>query len=110
MKDWVIMAATGITLVLLVRLNRKVNDMPKQEDVDLIVSNLTQISASVAGIATDQQELKELLEAAQEEADVDLSEAIALSTSLVERTQQLDASFPVPEVPREGEDGEGDPA
>lgn len=77
--------------------------MATQEDVDLIVNNLTQISESVTGIAQDQQALNdkitELNELIEDGNDVDLSEVIALSNALVERTQTLDAAFPTAPAP-----------
>lgn len=113
MKDWVILAGVGVAVLLLVRLNRKVNAMPRQEDVDLIVSNLNQVATNVAGIAEDQQALHDKLVELQEiidndAGDVDLTEALELSQQLVESTQTLDAAFPAPEPePATGNDSSG---
>lgn len=108
MKDWVILAGVGVAVLLLVRLNRKVNEMPRQEDVDLIVNNLNQVATNVAGIASDQQELHRLLEEANANNSIDLSAALALSQQLVESTQTLDAAFPAPEPePTTGSDSSG---
>jgi len=97
MDSLFVVVLLGLIIYWLHRIGRSMNEMANQEDVDLIVSNLNQISTNVAGIAEDQQALHAKIEELQGALGVDLSEAVALSSALVEKTQQLDAAFPTPD-------------
>lgn len=105
--EWLVIAILLLFVMLLQRrqmkkLNRiawRLRYMATQEQVDTIVNKLTNVQIGLNNVASDTTELKRLLEEANQNPAIDLTEALALVDQIESQVTTMDASFPEAPTP-----------